>query len=72
MNLASVDLVEELHQDKGVEDDGVVLRRRRVERSVAATVDVEHALTWKAGSSEGGREARAAVGLMGCGSQNNS
>lgn len=45
MNLPGVDLVEELHQDEGVEDDGVVLRRRRVERSVAAAVDVEHALT---------------------------
>lgn len=48
VNLASVDLVEELHQDEGVEDDGVVLRGRRVKRSVAATVDVEHALAWKA------------------------
>lgn len=54
VNLASVDLVEELHQDEGVEDDGVVLRGRRVKRSVAATVNVEHALTWKteAGTSE--------------------
>lgn len=26
VNLASIDLVEELHQDKGIEDDGVVFR----------------------------------------------
>lgn len=26
VNLASIDLVEELHQDEGVEDDGVVFR----------------------------------------------
>lgn len=44
MDLASVDLVEQLHEDKGVEDDGVVLRGRGVERSVAATVDVKDAL----------------------------
>lgn len=45
MNLSSVYLVEELHQDEGVKNDSVVLRGRGVERSVAATVDVEHALT---------------------------
>lgn len=48
MDLASVDLVEKLHEDEGVEDDGVVLRGGRVERSVATAVDVEHALTWRA------------------------
>lgn len=47
MDLASVDLVEKLHEDKGVEDDGVVLRGRGVERSVAAAVDVKHALAWR-------------------------
>lgn len=46
MNLAGVDLVEELHEDEGVEDDGVVLGGRGVEGSVAAAVDVEHALAW--------------------------
>lgn len=45
VNLSSIDLVEKLHQDEGVKNDGVVLRRRGVERSVAATVNVEHALT---------------------------
>lgn len=47
MDLASVDLVEKLHEDEGVEDDGVVLRGRGVERSVAAAVDVKHALAWR-------------------------
>lgn len=45
VNLSSVDLVEKLHQDEGVKNDGVVLGGRGVERSVAATVNVEHALT---------------------------
>lgn len=47
VDLASVDLVEKLHQDEGVEDDGVVLRWRRVQGSVTAAVDVKHALTWR-------------------------
>lgn len=47
MNLASVELVEDLHEDKRVEDDGVVLRRRSVEGGVPPTVDVEHLLTCK-------------------------
>ncbi len=46
VDLASVDLIEKLHEDEGVKDDGVVLRGRRVEGSVAPTVNVEHALAW--------------------------
>ena len=46
VDLASVDLVEELHEDEGVEDDGVVLRGRGVERGVAAAVDVKNVLAW--------------------------
>ena len=44
VDLAGVDLVEELHEDEGVEDDGVVLRGRGVQRGVTAAVDVENAL----------------------------
>ena len=44
MDLAGVDLVEELHEHEGVEDDCVVLGRGRVQRGVAATVDVEDLL----------------------------
>lgn len=44
VDLAGVDLVEKLHQYKGVEDDGVVLRGRRVEGRVPAAVNVEHLL----------------------------
>lgn len=46
MDLASVDLVEKLHEDEGVEDDCVVLGGRGVERRVATAVDVKHALAW--------------------------
>lgn len=45
VDLASVDFVEELHQHKGVEDDGVVFRRRRVQRGVTAAVYVEQLFT---------------------------
>lgn len=45
MNLSSIYLIEKLHQYEGVKNDSVVLRGRGVKRSVAATVDVEHALT---------------------------
>jgi len=44
MDLACVDLVEQLHHDKGVEDDGVVLGGWGVERGVPATVDVKKPL----------------------------
>lgn len=45
VDFAGVDLVEELHHDKGVEDDGVVLGRRRVKRGVPPTVNLKHFLT---------------------------
>lgn len=45
MDLASIDLVEELHHDKGVEDDCVVFRGGGVERCIPATVNVENVLT---------------------------
>lgn len=44
VDLACVDLVEQLHHDKGVEDDGVVLSGWGVERGVPATVDVKKLL----------------------------
>lgn len=44
---ASIDFIKQLHHDEGVEDDGVMLRRRRVERSVAAAVDIKYLLTWR-------------------------
>lgn len=51
VDLASIDLIEKLHEDEGVENDGVVLRGRGVERSIATAVDVKHALAW--GSKRG-------------------
>lgn len=45
MDLAGVELVEDLHEDKRVEDDGVVLRGRGVEGGVPPTVNVKHGLT---------------------------
>lgn len=47
MDFAGIYLIKQLHHDKGVKDDGVVLRGWRVERSIAATVDVKDLLTWK-------------------------
>lgn len=44
MDLAGIDLVEELHHDEGVEDDGIVLRGRRVQGCVPPAVDLEHLL----------------------------
>lgn len=44
MDLAGVDLVEQLHQHERVEDDGVVFGGRRVEGGVPAAVDVEQFL----------------------------
>ena len=52
MNFAGVYLIKELHHDEGVEDDGVVLRWRRVERSIAAAVDVKDLLTYKSGKMD--------------------
>lgn len=47
MDLAGIDFIKELHQHKGVEDDGVVFRGRRMERGVTAAVYVEQLLTWE-------------------------
>ena len=47
MDLPGIDLVEELHEHEGVEDDGVVLRGGGVERGVAAAVDVQQPFTWR-------------------------
>ena len=44
MDLAGVDLVEELHEDEGVEDDGVVLGGGRVQGSITPVVNVENPL----------------------------
>lgn len=44
VDLARIDLVEQLHHDEGVEDDGVVLGGRGVERSISAAVDVKKLL----------------------------
>lgn len=41
VNLAGIELIEDLHQDKRVEHNGVVLRGRGVEGRVPATVDVK-------------------------------
>lgn len=41
MNLASIDLIEKLHEDEGVEDDCVVLCGRRVQWSIAPAVNVK-------------------------------
>lgn len=57
VDLAGVDLVEQLHQHEGVEDDGVVFGGRRVQRGVPATVDVKQFL------SCGGEEPEG-VGMM--------
>lgn len=45
VDLAGVQLVKDLHEDEGVEDDGVVLRRRGVEGRVPPTVNVKHLFT---------------------------
>lgn len=47
MDLARIDLVEELHEHEGVEDDSVMLRWRRVQRRISPTVDVEEDLSCK-------------------------
>lgn len=46
MDLASVDLVEELHHDEDVEDDRVVFRGRGVQGHITAVVDVENFLSY--------------------------
>lgn len=47
VDLASVEFVEDLHQDKRVEHNGVVLGGGRVEGGVSATVDVKDLLTFR-------------------------
>lgn len=47
MDLASIDLVEKLHHDKSVENDGVVLRGWGVEGNIPATVNVKKFLTYQ-------------------------
>lgn len=53
MNLAGVELVEDLHEDKRVEDDGVVLGGRGVERGVPSTVDVKQSVAWQREEGKG-------------------
>lgn len=45
MNLTGIELIEYLHEDKGVEHNGVVLGGWAVERGVPATVDIQQLLT---------------------------
>lgn len=45
VDFSGIYLIEELHHDEGVEDDGVVLRWRSMERSITATVNVKDLLT---------------------------
>ena len=52
VDLPGIDLVEQLHHDKHVEHDGVVLRGRRVEGRVAPTVDIKDVLSWERGKSK--------------------
>lgn len=47
VDLPCVDFIEQLHHHKGVEDNGVVLRGRRVKRGVTSTVNVEYLFTWE-------------------------
>lgn len=42
VNLPGVQLVKDLHEDEGVEDDGVMLRRGGVKRGVPPVVDFKH------------------------------
>lgn len=45
VNLTGIQLVKDLHEDEGVEDDGVMLRRGRVKRGVPPAVDFKHLFT---------------------------
>lgn len=45
MDLSSIDLIEKLHHDECVEDDGVVLWGRRVQRCIPSTVNVKEKLS---------------------------
>lgn len=61
VDLAGVDLIEELHHDEGVEDDGVVLGRRRVQGRVPPAVDVEEKVPCKPGPVRGTPRTAAAL-----------
>lgn len=52
VDLSCVNFIEKLHEDEGVKNDGIVLRWRGVERSVATAVNVKHALTWRTKTGE--------------------
>ena len=45
MDLASIDLIEKLHHDKGVKNDGIVLGGWRVQGCIPSTVDVKEELS---------------------------
>lgn len=45
MDFPCVDFIEKLHHDKGVEDNGVMLWRRRVKWCIPPTVNLKHFLT---------------------------
>lgn len=45
MDLTSIDFVEDLHEDEGVEDDGVVFGWGGVQGGIPATVNVKDILT---------------------------
>lgn len=47
MDLAGIELIEDLHEDKSIEHDGIVLRGRGVKRGIPASVDVKQRLTCK-------------------------
>lgn len=47
MDLTSIELIEDLHEDEGVEDNGVVLRGWGMKRGVPPAVNVKHLLTCK-------------------------
>ena len=45
MDFPCVDFIEKLHHDKGVEDNGVMLWRRRVKWRISPTINLKHFLT---------------------------
>lgn len=47
VDLASVDLVEKLHQHEGIEDDGVVFSRRGMEGCISAAVYIKNPLSYR-------------------------
>lgn len=46
VDFAGVNLIEELHHDEDIEDDGVVFRGRRVKGGIATTVNAEELLSY--------------------------